>query len=944
MTKKPTYEELARRVKVLERETGRRKQAEERIRHLNRVLRAIRNVNRVTSTEKNRDRLLAGVCEKLIETRGYHYAWIALLDDSGGLVTAVESGLGWKFLSMLGRLERGEFPDRMRLALQQPGVVVTNDPLSECTDCPLCTQYRGTGAMTVRLTFDGTVYGVMSASIPGEFLKDEEEQSLLQGLAGDITFALHGIDIEEKQREAQEELIRAEREKSIILDTVSGNIISYDPDLHVLWANKAASDTFGLPPDELVGKHCYEIMHQGTEPCPECPIREAHRTARPQKREMRTPDGKVWFVNTYPVENPERVVESIIMFALDITEYRRTEEALHESEENFRALAENAGDGVTILSEDGSHLYVNRSAAEIAGYSVRDLLRISLQEIIHPSERDKIMEMFRKRLRGEPIPTPYETVIIRKDGRSVPVEVSGARTTWHGRPADIVFSRDISKRRRAEIALRESEEFSSSLLKNAPSPIIVINPDTSVRYVNPALEELTGFSFGEIVGRKAPYAWWDEGSPGNNLEDLRVALHQGLRVVEYRFKKRNGERFWVEITSIPVKSNGELKYYLSNWVESTKRKQAEETLRESEERFRKTIENAPFGYYRVGKDGLWQYVNPQWEKMHGYSFQEIKGKSFETTQPEEVRGQAQENVRRALGGETITGEFGRRCKNGAFEYHTFNVQPVYKGGEIVAIEGFINDLTEQKRAEEYVRRLSHQLLQAQERERQMISRELHDRVAQDLSASKIVCDTLIDDSSASTPRVMRRISELSKSIEKTIMTVRDLSYDLRPPGLDEMGLVQTIYRYCEDFSERHDVNVDFQSAGLERLDLDGDTEINLYRMVQEGLNNVWKHADAGHVTIKLVATHPDIILRIEDNGKGFDVESRMVSTTDERRMGLRSMKERTTLLGGEMGIQSKPMGGTKICIRFPHLKNKGSGPGGPGADRPPQGVRSLWLP
>jgi len=115
--------------------------------------------------------------------------------------------------------------------------------------------------------------------------------------------------------------------------------------------------------------------------------------------------------------------------------------ALRESEENFRALAENAADGIFILTSQGAHVYVNRRAAEIAGYSVDELLHMSMQDLMHPDELNGIMEIFRKRFTGEPAPTQHDTVIIRKDGQSIPVELSRARTIWHGQPADIVSIR-----------------------------------------------------------------------------------------------------------------------------------------------------------------------------------------------------------------------------------------------------------------------------------------------------------------------------------------------------------------------------------------------------------------------------------------------------------------------------------------------------------------------
>ena len=126
----------------------------------------------------------------------------------------------------------------------------------------------------------------------------------------------------------------------------------------------------------------------------------------------------------------------------------------------------------------------------------------------------------------------------------------------------------------------------------------------------------------------------------------------------------------------------------------------------------------------------------------------------------------------------------------------------------------------------------------------MISRELHDRVAQDLSVSKIACDMLLTDPSDLPWEIKGKINQVSKGLQGTINTIRDLAYELRPASLDQMGLTETIFQYCEEFSEKTGLSTDFTSAGMDGVDLDFDTEINLYRLVQEGLNNIRKHAEA----------------------------------------------------------------------------------------------------
>jgi signal transduction histidine kinase len=148
--------------------------------------------------------------------------------------------------------------------------------------------------------------------------------------------------------------------------------------------------------------------------------------------------------------------------------------------------------------------------------------------------------------------------------------------------------------------------------------------------------------------------------------------------------------------------------------------------------------------------------------------------------------------------------------------------------------------------------------------------------------------------------------------------VRDLAYDLRPPGLDEAGLVDVLDEYCQEYSSQNNLEIEFLPVGVDESKLDFDTKITLYRLIQEALSNVRKHADASHVSIRLVSSFPNIVLRIEDDGRGFDVTARLAASHYEKRMGLLGIKERVALLGGTMEIQSQPERGTKIFIELPY--------------------------
>lgn len=198
--------ELTKLNKRLQREIIARKQSERKVEHLNLVLLGIRNVNQLITRERDRDRLLKGVCDCLIETLGYHNAWIALFNESLGLVATAEAGLGRDFLTLVNMFERGELTNCARRALKQSDIVTIKDPLSTCGDCPLSEKFSGRSGMIVRVEYRGQVYGILCVSIPADLIEDEVEQSLFKEVAGDVAFALYNIEIEKEHKKAEEAL------------------------------------------------------------------------------------------------------------------------------------------------------------------------------------------------------------------------------------------------------------------------------------------------------------------------------------------------------------------------------------------------------------------------------------------------------------------------------------------------------------------------------------------------------------------------------------------------------------------------------------------------------------------------------------------------------------------------------------------------------------------
>ncbi len=312
---------------------------------------------------------------------------------------------------------------------------------------------------------------------------------------------------------------------------------------------------------------------------------------------------------------------------MDITERRETEEKIRQQNEFLNTILDALTHPFYVLDANDYTIKMGNLATKAGNLAENPTCYALTHQSDQPC-RGANHTCPLKEVKKTKEPIVVEHIHYDADGNARNIEVHGYPIfDTKGNVVQMIeYSLDITERKQAEEALRESEEFRSSLLTNSPNPIGVINPDSSIRYVNPALEKLTGFSAAELIGKKAPYPYWTQETLKKTTIGFRKAMRQGDRRAEELFQKKNGERFWVKITSMPVMNDGEFKYLLTNWVDITKRKQVEEALRQSEKKYKNMVEATSDLIWEADERGVFTFVSPRIKDILGYEASEVIGK------------------------------------------------------------------------------------------------------------------------------------------------------------------------------------------------------------------------------------------------------------------------------------------------------------------------------
>jgi PAS domain S-box-containing protein len=475
--------------------------------------------------------------------------------------------------------------------------------------------------------------------------------------------------------------------------------------------------------------------------------------------------------------------------------------------------------------------------------------------------------------------------------------------------------------------VRHSEELFRTIIETAHDKIWTLDPQGNFTFMNKGAEETFGYK--------------GSGWRGENIirlfhpVDLPKALEYFLSLPkvepcswELKVNGKDGQALILSVNVAPLYKNG--KIIGTGWFgrDITKHGQAEKALQESEERYRTLVETMNDGLLVIDKDGLVTYVNNQVCKRSGYSREELVGHPVTDFLDETAKNILKEQMSKRMRGGHEAYEISTIRKDGQKVFVLISPKPIFdENGHFKSSFAILTDITKRKRVEEalresekQLRHLSFQLLTAQEKERSRISLELHDELGQALTLMKIRLRFIEKELGKDQSKIREECQDILQYIDQTIENVRRLSRDLSPSILEDLGLTAALQWLVNNFLKKDPVKVAVSIADIDNL-FPKEQQIIIYRIAQEALTNIGKHAGARNVSVVTQRDERTLLLRIEDDGKGFAGNRREARG---RGLGLAIMEERARMLGGILEIWSQVGQGSRISLTVPLYKGKGN--------------------
>ena len=606
---------------------------------------------------------------------------------------------------------------------------------------------------------------------------------------------------------------------------------------------------------------------------------------------------------------------------------------LRQSRELFEKVFRSQRDAIFILNAETppTILDCNAAAEGIFGYSRHEMLGKNTQ-FLHMSE--KALAEFQKDLYPQVTEQGFFRLegfmMKRKDGNGFPTDHTvmplnnekGERTGW------VSVVRDITARKNAEEAEKKISEVFRSVVEDMPALMCRFLPDGTLTFVNRNYCDYFSRNSEHLIGQN-----FFQFIPEEERQEVKhrfSSLTRESPVITYEHQviASDGARRWQQWTDRALFDNdGNLKEYQSLGLDVTDRKQAEEALRESEKRYKQLFSHAPAGICEMDfREQRFIAVNKIMCQFTGYSETEFLKMGPLDIMSEDAKALFLKRIKKLMVGENVpeSVEYGIRTKGGAEIWAALRISPVFENGEVKKVTAVVHNITERRRveqklrqSEERLRALSKELMEAQEKERTRISKELHDELGQSLAILKHRVRSIGKNLGVYQPQMSRDSDAAVQLVDEIIEKVRHISRDLNPSILEDVGLCPALRSLADNFMQEYEIPVSLHLDEIGEF-FSKETARKLYRIIQEALTNIAKHAEAHHVSLRISKGPEYVNFLIEDGGKGFDPTEARSREEKHRGLGLPLMEERADSVGGTLEITSQEGDrGTKILLTVP---------------------------
>jgi len=464
----------------------------------------------------------------------------------------------------------------------------------------------------------------VDVEVIGAIIYHEGKPHAIQGVGRDIT----------DRKKAEETLRQSEERYRAILEEMGDGYFETDLAGNLTFVNDAMIRVLGYSKEEIIGMNYRALRPKKDAKAVFKAYNRIYKTGEPLRNfftEIICKDGRHIFAETsaFSIRNDKGEIIGFRGVRRDLTERKKAAEALEKSEMRYRQLAENAGEAILVI-QDNVIKFANPKGAELSGYSIEELASRPFVNFIHSNDIDMVADRYARRLKGEAVPQIYDFRIIRKDGDIRWSELNAVPISWEDRPAVLCFMSDITERKQAEEALRQSEERYRTMLEEMEDGYYEVDMAGTFTFVNDAMSRILGYSRDELIGMN-----YKAYTPKEDVKPIFQAYNRVYRTGEplkwypmAEFRK-DGTQILAEDSVFPLRNEkDEVIGFRGISRDVTERKRAEEALRQSKERYRTILEEMQDSYFEVDLAGNFTFVNSAACRHLGYSREELIGMSY----------------------------------------------------------------------------------------------------------------------------------------------------------------------------------------------------------------------------------------------------------------------------------------------------------------------------